>query len=289
MNRINKILLVIFLLLGFFLRFWHLENTDFSADEGHYSYDAFQFYKGNPGMVPRYHPANHGHEHIGHPFLAPYFISVSYEIFKPSIYASRLVSAISGFLTIILIFLISRKIFNEKTALIAMIIYSVFPLSVIYTRTVYLDSLLTFLIAVFLFLYLQFNEKKKCFLAISLGIVLALIMLTKLDGPLMLIFLFLALIIIKEPKKIKNEMFFYLLFLASFIIVFIIGVSPKAYLLGIIEPSDGNFLNNNIFFNLKTIFNTLQTQNFLEHISLIYLLLFFWGIYDFIKRKTYVK
>lgn len=284
-NSFPSLILLFFFLIGFAFRFWQLGMTDLTSDEGHYSYDAFQFYKSNLGMVPRYHPKAHVYPNMGHPFLAQFLAYLSYKIFNPSIFSARFFSALSSVLTIPIIYLIGKIIFDNSTALIAAGMFSVFPLSVYYGRTAYLDSLLTFLLSLFLLSYLYFIKTKNFLSAIFVGLISALICLTKLDGPLIGIFLIIDLILWKNFKEIVKNLKFYFAILISFVIVFVIGVSPLAYIAGILDPSDPNFLHNIIFTDIKVVCETFINKSFASLIPYIFIFLVILGIRKYLQEK----
>jgi len=284
LRKRNIIVLLIFL-SALFLRLWRLDYPDFIPDEGHYAYDAFQIYKGNPGMVCRFHTQYHYEGQLGHPCLAQWLMAFSYKIFNPSVFSARFISALTGSLIIPIIYFISISIFsNASTGLIAAAFYAAFPLAVKFDRTTYLDTLQTFMLSLVLAVFIQFNKSKNITYAILLGVVIALLILTKLSAPLIFIF-FLIQFTLAIKNNIKETLIKYFFILIGFAPTFFIGANPLAYLQGIIHPTDKNFDIPNISFSFKTLFNSFFSQSFFVYIPIIFFVFCILGVVLYIKNK----
>ena len=290
-KRLKKpLILTTIILLATFFRFYRLGYPDFIPDEGHYAYDAYEYFSGNPGVVPRFHPQFHYAGQMGHPFLEEWLMVAAYKILGPAVFSARLISALAGTLTTITIFFISKLIFRrEATALIASLIYATLPLAVKYDRTTYADSLQTFLMALFLFFYIKcLRSSKSIFPAVILGIITAFILLTKLSAILILIFILIQFIAnyIKDKSKIgfKNILVFFF----SFSITFLLGTNPKAYIMGIIFPTDENLAINSLRLNISTITQNLFSKSLFTLIPLPLIVFAFLGIVKAIKQKKYL-
>jgi len=281
----QKLLLIIIIIVALFLRFWRLGYPDVDPDEGHYAYDAYHLYKANPGMVCRFHTQYHYQEQLGHPCLTQYLIAISYKLFSPSVFTARLVPAIFGSLIISLIYFISQSIFtNPLVSLTAASIYALFPLAVKFDRTTYLDTLMAFMVAVFLAVFIKFNKSKKPIYSILLGITTGLLLLTKLSAILILIFLLLdfSISLKKNYKQTVTKYFFVFL---GFIPVFFLGVNPQAYLNGIINPTDQNFAIQNLLPSLKGFIYIISKKSFVQLIPPIYLVFVLLGLIKYIQNK----
>lgn len=286
----NPLFLTIIILLAAFFRFYRLGYLDLIPDEGHYAYDAFEYFSGNPGVVPRFHTQFHYVGQMGHPFLGEWLMVIAYKISGPSVFSARLISALAGIATTIIIFLISKLIFRrEATALISSFIYAALPLAVKYDRTTYADSLQTFLMASFLFFYIKCLRSSKSIIpTLILGMITALILLTKLSA--ILIFGFLLIQFIANNIKDKFRIGFknILTFFFSFSITFLLGTNPKAYLMGIISPTDQNLAINSLWLNISTITQNLFSKSFFTLIPLPLIVFVFLGIIKVIKQKKYL-
>ncbi len=122
----------------------------------------------------------------------------------PEEIAFRLLPFLGGILAIFLTYLIGKKLFNEKVGLIAASLetistYHIFHSSFILEN----DAILAFLVPLSFFLYLKFREKRTPVLFVLTGISLSLIILTKINGLLFLLFiLFYEL----TQKKVKSAL-----------------------------------------------------------------------------------
>jgi 4-amino-4-deoxy-L-arabinose transferase-like glycosyltransferase len=134
-------------------------------------------------------------------------ISIKYFAEILGIYASaRLPAIILNSLTIVTLFLFSRKIFNNYIGLIAGFFLIFSPYHLTYSRAIILDGILGFFfILTIYFYYLSTITKKKKFLLLT-GISLCLSCLTKMPGFLLFPIIGLLEFINKNnfKKKIKN-------------------------------------------------------------------------------------
>jgi len=146
------------------------------------------------------------------PPVYPVFLSIIYFLFGRNYYIVYLVQSIIGALICLLIFLLSKRFFNDTTSFIAGIFCSVWPPLVVYTGIISSEILFTFLLLLFLiFLY---NEKISPILS---GIVLGITNLTRSTIVVYPIFIIIFLLLIKsnfkEVKKIIT------IFVVSLIVV----------------------------------------------------------------------
>ena len=64
-------------------------------------------------------PTNHGKKRFAKPILFYWFVAVSYKTFGINLFSARLVSAFFGALCIHLVYILARRMFNSKTAIIS--------------------------------------------------------------------------------------------------------------------------------------------------------------------------
>lgn len=286
MFKKSNLALLFILVIAIILRFWRLDYPDLTPDEGHYAYDAFQYYKGNPGMVPRYHTQYHLEGQIGHPFLGSFLISQAYSVFGLKVFSTRLISAFFGVLTIPFIYLIGRVVFSNTVGLMASAMFTVFPLAVRYDRTVFLDTLLTFLLSVFIFFYLKFKRLRTMGVAMILGMVAGLMALTKFSGLLVLVFIGVDFILAMIKKINYETVKRYLAIGMGFGLIFLAGTAPQAYLTGIFYPTDKNFSQINPGGDMLEMIKTFFSQSFASLIPYLLVIFLVLGLYQALKRKT---
>ncbi len=121
--------------------------------------------------------------------------------------AGRLLSVLTGFATLIGVYFLTKKIFNQKTALLTIILTTLNPFLLLYDRFSLVDSLLTALIVWSFYISLKLFLKPTIKQGIILGFLWAASLLTK-PSAAMFIVLTPALLFLEKPthwvKKIKS-------------------------------------------------------------------------------------
>jgi 4-amino-4-deoxy-L-arabinose transferase-like glycosyltransferase len=189
------ILLGILILVLFCLRFVHLTLLPVFADEAIYVRWA-QIMKAEETL--RFLPLSDGKE--------PLFMWVTIAFLKfihDPLMAGRIVSVLSGFMTMIGVSLLSFLLFkNKKTAFAAGVIYAVSPFSFFFDRMALVDSMLAmFGIWTFVFAYLAFTKERLDY-AMLAGIALGGAWLTKSPALFFVLMLPTLWLFIKSPKRL---------------------------------------------------------------------------------------
>jgi len=162
------LLLSLILIVGFFLRFYLLGSVPPGPewDEASAGYNAFSILQtgkdewGN--FLPTSITAFGDHKNTLGIYLSIPFI----KILGLNITSIRIVNALSSWLMILVIYLIAKKIFGEKTAIIASVFVSLSPSGIFFARLadegIMLSVLLIYLGLLFFFSYL--NKQKTIFI-----------------------------------------------------------------------------------------------------------------------------
>jgi len=148
-KRTSILLLSLILLLGIFLRFYTIGDESFWLDETATAtairdYDFFEifsngFIRGN--VTPEYF--------VGHNTDLPLYYSILYfwtRLFGVSELSLRLLSALFGSLSILLVYFVARELTDNKVALLSSFIFSLSMLNIVYSQEARLYSLLTFIV-----------------------------------------------------------------------------------------------------------------------------------------------
>ena len=249
-----EIILVILILFGVFFRFYHL-NVPLQGDEVIYGVSAMKFHRESCTAGKDYiqeHPP-FGKWLVGIPsrFIdADYkplkFLSkdlfvwayVAYDALAKNFVAMRTVEAIGGVISIFLIFIISRQLFNFRAALWSAAIAALSFELIGYSRIIYIESPMIVFILLSLFLYINYlkSSNKKRIIYFSLFFIsLTATLLTRGIQPLFLLPIF-AVSQFLLNRNIK-ECIYFLLFLGisyyiAYHIIFpfdIIGYGPSRY------------------------------------------------------------
>ena len=154
-------------------------------------------------------------------FRAPFYVyclAFLYAVLGTSLWVARLFGLLVGLASICLTYLIGKKLFNEKTGLIAATIQGVYPIIIYFESELLLDSLFLFLVQLTVYRLLIWTEKhtvKNLFIA---GVVLGLAAITRptilVLVPLLLV---IAIIYRKKITSFKKQVIVLLLGIAVFI------------------------------------------------------------------------
>jgi 4-amino-4-deoxy-L-arabinose transferase-like glycosyltransferase len=114
-----------------------------SADEGRNAEVAREMSLSHSWLVPTYN----GLTYLDKPAFYFKTIALSFSLFGESEGVARLSSACFGFLLLVAVFLFCRKVYNQRTAKLAMLIVATTPLYIVFSRYVLLDMTLAFFVS----------------------------------------------------------------------------------------------------------------------------------------------
>ncbi|NUM25100.1 MAG: glycosyltransferase family 39 protein [Candidatus Buchananbacteria bacterium] len=233
-----------------------------------------------------------------HPPLTFALQHVSFKLFGPSLFASRLPSALAGVFSVVLLFLIAKKQYDFKTAALASALLGVLAIHSWMSQISYLEPVAVFLILLTVYLFILALEKEIWWL--GFGASLGLTLLTKYT--VLFIIPALAIYLLLYHRKIFfNKYFIVSMVLAVLIFSPVVYYNIKMYqarghfdlqlsvLLnqdrsdwpGISRNSAGvNFLNN-----LTTIFKDLFAVISLPMYLMLCFLTIYGAIMSFIERQ----
>ena len=143
--------LVAILIVGFLIRLWLVDERWINPDEGAHLMDGRLVLD---GLVPK---VDYGSRQPLYVFIIAIFL----KIFGISYISARLFPLFSVMGVALLIFLISKKLFNEKVALLASAIYTFLPLSVIESTIVKTEPLTTLLTCIGIYLVISGIENER--------------------------------------------------------------------------------------------------------------------------------
>ena len=221
--KLNKIILLIILTLGIFIRFFNIESNPPSIywDEASIGYEAYSISQTGKDM--------HGNSWFQAIFpgygdyKAPVYIwlaSISIKLFGPTTSAIRIPSALFGSLSILAIYFLSKEIFKkESIALATATALTLLPGHIQFSRAGFEANVALFFIILFL-LFLQIGIKKKQYIVYSS--LPAIIATYTYFSARVIIPLILFLWLISNIKNIKKIILPSILF----ILIFVIGYIP---------------------------------------------------------------
>ncbi len=219
MNRIFvgdiKIKLFLIILLGFSLRLIAAINFQLSsASLGYFGFDESVYYsfalhfretsileyslKGASLYFQDYRIWYLEEPLFHHPPLFVWSLYLWHQLWGTSVLASRLLNVLIGTSTIWVAYHIGRR-FSERTGLLSALFISISPLLIQQSALILMDTMLSFLLGLFLLSVIRFSERKRSRDLIACSITLALGLWTKYFGILAAAFLIIYII----EKKIS--------------------------------------------------------------------------------------
>ncbi|KPK41092.1 MAG: hypothetical protein AMJ78_06505 [Omnitrophica WOR_2 bacterium SM23_29] len=139
--------------------------------------------------------------------LYPLSLMLTFSIFGENLYAVQFMQSLLGTLTCFIIYLIAKKIFDRKTAILSAIIFTFYPLFIWYTARIWTETLLTFLVSILVLHMIKFLRSPSKTNAFILGIILGVINLCKsilLLFPIFLLLVFLVLFWHRKKEVLLN-------------------------------------------------------------------------------------
>lgn len=121
--------------------------------------------------------------------------------------SGRLVSVFAGVMTMAGLYFLGRELFNRKVGLIASLLYVIFPFALVYDRMALYDSLVATGAVWSMFFEVLLIKKKRLDIALILGMVLGLSVLTKTSGFLFIYLIPISLLLFEFKDKNKKDLF----------------------------------------------------------------------------------
>jgi tetratricopeptide (TPR) repeat protein len=160
----------------------------------------------------------------------PYFLGIIYKLFGHNYIIPRLVQHLIGSFSVILIYFLSRKLFNRKVACVSAFLAAIYGIFIYYEDELLLDFLLVFFGALLILLLHRAEENPKKSRFFAAGLVSGLFAITRPNVlifiPSVLIWIFL-LIKFDLKKKLVYSLFFLL-----GLVLLILPVTLRNYLVG---------------------------------------------------------
>lgn len=195
LSAYGKEIFIIFLLLVayFVLRLPNLTLQPIFADEAIYIRWA-QVMKAEPTL--RFVSLSDGKTPLFMWIMMPAF-----KIFSDPLFAGRILSVFAGMGTLIGVYLLSRRIFNLKTAFWAGLVYVIVPYTVFFDRMALVDSMLAMFTIWSIFFAVLLVQTLRLDVAMILGYLLGAALLVKTPAMLSLLMLPISVIGLKKDKS----------------------------------------------------------------------------------------
>ncbi len=249
-----EIILIFLILFGLFFRFYHL-TVPLQGDEVIYGVSAMKFhresYTAGKDYIQEHPPLGKWLVGIPSRFINADYESlkllskdlfvwayIAYDALAKNFVALRTVEAIGGVISVFLIFLVSKQLFNFRAALWSAAIAALSFELIGYSRIIYIESPMIVFILLSLVLYINYlkssNKKRVIYLGLFL-VSLTATLLTRGIQPLFLLPIF-AVSQFFSNKNIKESIYFLFFLAISYFIAYhvifpfdIIGYGPGRY------------------------------------------------------------
>lgn len=255
MKRKSIIILIAILFLGLFLRIYKISSMPLYGDELTMVYDSYSLLKTGKDQTGAVLPLTF-RMGAGRPAGYVYFSIPFVAIFGPSVWGVRSLSLISGLGIIILMYFLGKKLFNEKTGLIASFLASISLWDIYLSRAGFEAHFALFLA---LFGVVMFLYKKYIPMAFFWGLAIFTYPTFKLTIPL----LFLILITLNGFKEtLKNKTFIVSILVLTIFAGFAINETFKGV-------SEERFLSINVFSDANLRENIVQQINEQRNLSIL--------------------
>jgi outer membrane protein assembly factor BamB len=169
-----------------------------AADEQTYSQWAYHMFKSGDYVTP--YAFGGLAVWIGKPPLFMWLVSLAYQVFGVSNFATRLWSPIFGSLTLFLVFFLGKKLYNNYVGLVSALVLGTFNAFYLFARHAMIDITLVFFIvaSIYFFVVSEKTEKVNRYVALG-GLFFGLALLTKqVEALLVLLIIFSYLFVTKR-------------------------------------------------------------------------------------------
>lgn len=238
----TKAMLILIMVLGLFLRVVNINSNPQSlyGDELTIALDSYSLYKTGHDQLGNFFPLTFPMG-AGRPALYVYASIPFVAIFGPGALGVRLLSVLSGLGLVFMLYLLGKRLFNEKVALAAAFLVSVTPWTISLSRAAFEANLALFLASLGVYLFLRASERG--FLYIPSAICFGLTLHTYPTYKVSLLF-FLPLLFWFSFKREYQRLGKLYFLVAAIVLGLLVSLSITQTLTG---KSEKRFLNINVF------------------------------------------
>jgi len=153
--------------------------------------------------------------------IYPFFIAGAYTIFHNWIVAAKSVSFFFGSITLIPVYLILRRFFEDKISVLSTLVFSLIPVFVVGSADIIRGPIFWFFLTTGLYLFIrQINENRYRLSLVLCCLSFLLAASARIESVLFIIVSFLFLMAVKQEKRIEKSIIFVLPVVLILIIVF---------------------------------------------------------------------
>ncbi len=250
-------------MMGLLFRMYSLSSADYQGDEALYAFAAKSLLESNISPFDSISWT---------PPMFTYLNAAVVHAIGFNKFSMRIVSSIFGSLTIMLLYFITKKWFNRKTALIASTLFAFSPLHIVYSRSVYIDVVQAFFVLLTIFLMEESCENKaRSMFAAASGIVFGFSILLKANSIVIIGLYILFNLVYSILRKDKPEFVKYLkiavisTIIAALFVIFFVAIMEGVkyipqmiygfFMMGIIQSTN---VSNPFHYHFLVLFDALS-------------------------------
>lgn len=188
-------------------------------------------------------------KHIQYPPVSPYFVNPPFAMWLMTVgmyvaekfgidllFGARMVNIVFGSLTCVLVYIFCKKFCNKKVGVMASLILAFSPIYIANNSSAYLDTVLSFLTLLDLYLFFSFIENRNKWYLYSLAIMLGLSLITKLSIIPLIVLIIIYLLYFSINNKDNRYMFikFLIIFISTPFILWA-GARDMNHILGVFD------------------------------------------------------
>ena len=240
----SSTVLITIVVISLVLRVWNMQSWPLMIDEAHYANQAIDVLNGNKKI---YDPVIISYQGP----LAIYLMLPSILIFGKSLFFMRLPFVVFGVLSVVLLYLIVKRIYDTNVALLSAAILAIAPSEILNSNLAIEISYITFSTLLILNLFLKYSKSKRITFLFLIGFFSGFAMLGNIVFGLFL-FAFLILLPVNPVLPLRK--------LISSLSPYRIIIFLLAFLLGSFPLLFWNF--NNGFSTLSYLVDNIQTTHY---------------------------
>ncbi len=193
-------------------------------------------------------------------YLSPYpiFISLNYRVFGDWVIAAKIVSLFFGTITLIPVYWLLRRFYNETTSALALLCFALIPPLIVVSRQVLRGPVYWFFAMMGLYLFVLHIEKRRSLLALLSSICFIMGAWARIEGTVFILISIIYLLLTKHDHKWKHLLFF----LLPFVILSLLAVVYQAFfavnIMALLNPGRLIERVQGVFVNYKELRQSLE-------------------------------
>jgi 4-amino-4-deoxy-L-arabinose transferase-like glycosyltransferase len=192
-------------------------------------------------------------------YLSPYpiFISLNYRIFGDWVIAAKVVSLFFGTMTLIPVYWLLRRFYNEITSSLALLCFALIPPLIVVSRQLLRDPVYWFFVMMGLYLFVLHIEKRRRLLTLLSSICFIMGAWARIEGTVFILISMIYLLLTKHEHKWQHLIFFLLPFVVLSLLAAVYQSFLDANIIAFLKPGRLMQRVQGVFVNYKGLRQSL--------------------------------